>query len=70
MNKYEINATTGEEIITNLIGDELAEYLANCAAATAREKADREAATAKANAKQAILDKLGLTADEVAALLG
>ena len=33
-------------------------------------KAQAKAAADKAKAKQAVLDKLGLTADEVAALLG
>jgi hypothetical protein len=69
MIKYEINATTGEETITPLEGAELAEYLANEAAAVHKATAEQQAATAKANAKQAILDKLGLTADEAAALL-
>lgn len=37
----------------------------------AKEKADQDKAAAdKAAARQAVLDKLGLTADEVAALLG
>ena len=37
-------------------------------AAEAKTQADE--ATAKAEARQAVLDKLGLTADEAAALLG
>ena len=35
-----------------------------------RVRAEEEALATKAAAKQAVLDKLGLTADEVAALLG
>lgn len=35
----------------------------------AREKAIADEAAAKAKARKAVLDKLGLTADEVAALL-
>ena len=35
----------------------------------AREKAIADEAAAKATARKAVLDKLGLTADEVAALL-
>jgi hypothetical protein len=36
----------------------------------AEAQAQAEAAEAKAAARQAVLDKLGLTADEAAALLG
>ena len=35
-----------------------------------QEIAEKQAQTAKAAARQAVLDKLGLTADEAAALLG
>ena len=38
--------------------------------AKAEAKTQADEATAKAEARQAVLDKLGLTADEAAALLG
>ena len=38
--------------------------------AKAEAQAQAEAVEAKASARQAVLDKLGLTADEAAALLG
>ena len=66
----EVNCDTGEVVERPLTQEEIA---ANEAAATAAE-ADRLAreadATAKAAARQVILDRLGLTADEAALLLG
>lgn len=69
----EVNCATGEVIERPLTADEIA---ANEAAA-AQAEADRKAAEAEAEAKaaakasaQAKLAALGLTADEVAALLG
>ena len=66
----EINCETGEVIERPLTADEIA---ANEAAA-AQAEADRVAAEAeaaiKAQAKAALLDKLGITADEAALLLG
>ena len=64
----EFNAITGEETIT-----ERDETLAELNARLDYEKAiaaDQAAAEAKATARQAILDRLGLTADEAALLLG
>jgi hypothetical protein len=69
MNKYEINATTGEEITTPLEGAELKAYLDNEAKNAAEEKAKAEA-EAKAEAdKAALLTKLGISADEAKLLL-
>ena len=62
----EVNAETGEEIEREMNAEELAQYSIDVAA-TQAAKAE---AAAKAQAKQAILDKLGLTAEEAAALLG
>tara|TARA_R110000868_G_scaffold377227_1_gene642524 strand:+ start:460 stop:675 length:216 start_codon:yes stop_codon:yes gene_type:complete len=66
----EINCETGEVIERPLTADEIA---ANEAAA-AQSEADRVTAEAesatKATAKAALLDKLGITADEAALLLG
>jgi hypothetical protein len=66
----EINCETGEVIERPLTADEIA---ANEAAAVQAEAdrlaAEAEAAT-KAEAKAALLDKLGITAEEAALLLG
>ena len=66
----EVNCETGEVIERPLTADEIA---ANEAAAIQAE-ADRLAAQAeaavKAEAKAALLDKLGITADEAKLLLG
>jgi hypothetical protein len=66
----EVNCTTGEVIERPLTADEIA---ANEAAAVQAE-ADRLTAEAeaavKAEAKAALLEKLGITADEAKLLLG
>jgi hypothetical protein len=49
--------------------DEIAEIEARQAEAIKQQKAEAKALTAQAAAKQAVLDKLGLTADEIATLL-
>jgi hypothetical protein len=49
---------------------ELAEYQEAAKVAKAEAKAYVEAQAAKAAERQAVLDKLGLTANEAAALLG
>ena len=64
----EFNAVTGEEIIT-----ERDETAAETKARLDRAKqiaAKQAEAEAKAEARAAILDRLGLTADEAAILLG
>jgi hypothetical protein len=64
----EINCETGEVIERPLTADEIAANEAAAAQAEAdRLTAEAEAAT-KAEAKAVVLAKLGLTADEVAAL--
>ena len=64
----EVNCETGEVIERPLTADEIAANQAAAAQAEAdRLAAEAEAAT-KAEAKAAVLAKLGLTADEVAAL--
>ena len=60
------NATTGEVIEREMTDDELAQSQADTLAYEKWQKV----AEAKEAAKQAVLAKLGLTADEVAALLG
>ena len=61
-----IDAVTGETTTRNLTAIELAEI------ETDQTQTEAAAATklAKEAARQAVLDKLGLTADEAAALLG
>jgi FMN-dependent NADH-azoreductase len=60
------DATTGEIVVREMTNAEIAQYDADVIEAQARK--DKQAA--KDAAKQAVLDKLGLSADEVAALLG
>jgi hypothetical protein len=56
--------------IDDLVRDATADEAAQIEARQAEAQAQAEAAEAKAAARQAVLDKLGLTADEAAALLG
>ena len=55
-----------DDEVRNATADEAAQIDAQRAAAAA----EAEAVEAKAAARQAVLDKLGLTADEAAALFG
>lgn len=64
--KIEANATTGEVIQREMTDAEIAQDLVDQAAAAAREAAE----ATKAAAKQALLDKLGITAEEAQLLLG
>jgi hypothetical protein len=65
-----IDAATGEETIRPYTAKEI-ETAEIAQAQAALENAKRDAAqAAKDAAKQAVLNKLGLTADEIAALLG
>ena len=54
----------------NMTADEEALHLAWQQVAQAEAQAQADAAEAKQVARQAVLDKLGLTADEAQALLG
>ena len=70
MEKVIVDCSTGEQTVVPLTDEEIAELEAAAAKAEAdRKAADKEAAN-KAAARQAILDKLGLTAEEAAVLLG
>ena len=61
---------TGETVTRDFTADELAQYEADKTQAV-KDAADKAKADAnKQAARQAVLDKLGLTADEIAALLG
>lgn len=67
--KYVIDCTTGEETVREMTKAELAEEAAS-AKAYAEAMAKAEAGVAEREAKkQEVLAKLGLTSDEVAALL-
>ena len=56
--------------IDNEIRNATADEAAQIDAQRAETQAQAEAQVVKAEARQAVLDKLGLTADEAAALLG
>ena len=56
--------------IDDLVRNATANEVAQIDARQAEAQAQAEALEAKAVARQAVLDKLGLTADEAAALLG
>lgn len=66
MKILEHNVTTGEAIERDMTKAEADQYKKD-QAATATRIAEEEA---RANAKAALLDRLGITADEVALLLG
>jgi predicted flap endonuclease-1-like 5' DNA nuclease len=61
-----VNCETGEEIIRDANAEELAQMELDAANAKAR-KAEAEA---KETAKAALLDRIGLTADELKTILG
>lgn len=60
-----VNVETGEEIIRDANAEELAQIESN----KAQAEAAQAEAEAKATERQAILDRLGLTAQEAALLL-
>ena len=62
--------TNDNGIDRNMTADEEAAHLAWAETAQAEAQARAEALEAKQVARQAVLDKLGLTANEAAALLG
>ena len=68
--RIEVNCTTGEVLEIELTDEEVAQREADAKAAEAQRKADEKAAADKAVARAQILDRLGLTADEAAILLG
>ena len=61
-----VNLETGEEIVRDATADEIAQIELDAANAVAR-KAEAEA---KAAEKRALLERLGITADEAKLLLG
>jgi hypothetical protein len=60
------NVTTGEIVEREMTAEELAEWQGQQAEALARQAAEAQ----KKAAKQALLDKLGITAEEAQLLLG
>ena len=65
MKIYEHNIETGEAIESDMTADELAQYQADQADQVARIEAE----ATKAATKAALLERLGITADEAALLL-
>jgi hypothetical protein len=61
-----VNAETGEEIIRDANAEELAQMEIDAAEAAAK----KAAAKAKAAEKQVLLERIGLTADELQTILG
>jgi hypothetical protein len=61
-----VNAETGEEIVRDATTEEIAEIKLNADNAATKELE----AEAKKAARQALLDKLGITAEEAQLLLG
>ncbi len=56
--------------VDDILRDATAEETAAINAVKAQDKAETKAAADKASARQAVLDRLGITADEAALLLG
>ena len=65
----EVNCTTGEVVERPLTQDELAQREADAAAFAAKKHEEEVAAAEKAEAKAALLAKLGITDEEAKLLL-
>ena len=61
-----VNCETGEEIVRDATAEEIAQMQLD----TANAKAAKAEAEAKETAKAAILERIGLTADELKTILG
>jgi hypothetical protein len=68
--KLIINCETGEQTEVELTAEEVAQREADAKAYEADKKAKEVEAAAKATAKAELLDKLGITAEEAALLVG
>jgi hypothetical protein len=66
----EVNCETGEVVERALTALEIEQREADAATFLEQKAEDERAAAEKAALKNAVLTKLGLTSDEVAALLG
>ena len=67
--RIEINCTTGVESIIELTDAEVAELAVQAEAAAAKKAEEDAKAAADAVAKAALLDRLGITAEEAKLLL-
>ena len=67
--RIEVNCETGIESIIELTDAEIAQMEADRVAAEARKAEEDAQAEANATAKAALLDRLGITADEAKLLL-
>ena len=67
--RVEVNCTTGVTSIIDLTDAEIAEMEVAALAAADQRAAQEAQAAAKATAKAALLERMGLTADEAALLL-
>jgi hypothetical protein len=67
--KVIVDCSTGETTEVELTAEEIADQEAAQKAAEAERKAQEVIAAAKATAKAALLDKLGITAEEASLLL-
>jgi hypothetical protein len=68
--KLIINCETGEQTEVELTAEEIAQREADAKAYEAEQKAKEAEAAAKAQAKAELLDRLGITAEEAALLVG
>jgi phage gp29-like protein len=68
--RIEVNCTTGEVLEIELTDAEVAELAYQAELAADQKAEDDRIAAERAVAKAAVLDRLGLTADEAALLLG
>ena len=67
--RVEVNCTTGVTSIIDLTDAEIADMEAAALAAADQRAAQEAEAAAKATAKAALLEKLGITSEEAALLL-
>ena len=69
MEKVIVDCSTGETTVVPLTAEEIADLEAAAAQAEADRKAAEAEAAAKETARQALLKKLGITAEEATLLL-
>lgn len=70
MEKVIVDCSTGEQTVVPLTAEEIADIELAAQQAEDQRALELEQAAAKEAARKAILDKLGLTAEEAAVLLG
>ena len=68
--RIEVNCTTGEVLEIELTDAEVAELAYQAELAADKKAEDERIAAERATAKAALLERLGITADEAALLLG